>query len=201
MHADTGAETIPRVQSSSPHSGNQGKPYIPLFGPGIPEGHRSGFGWCWRLDKEPCLLPHVPRSRSSSTVQLHRPASRLTACQAATANFHNNAGKRLVKSPKVYIRDSSLVHALLGTKTSKDLLDPVARSSWEGCVIQNLLTVAPERTVGSFYRTVAVADIDPLLEIAEHVLWAIEVKRSFSGRLEKANTSLARILNQRGGSS
>lgn len=100
--------------------------------------------------------------------------------------FHRNDGKRLVKSPKVYVRDSGLVHALLGLKTYNDLAGhPVIGYSWEGFVIESLLAVAPERTVPSFYRTAAGAEIDLLLEIPGHGLWAIEVKRSLSGRPEK----------------
>jgi len=100
--------------------------------------------------------------------------------------FHNNAGKRLVKSPKVYVRDSGLVHALLGLRTFNDLAGhPVSGSSWEGFAIDNLLAAAPERTVASFYRTAAGAEIDLLLEIPGHGLWAIEIKRSLSGRPEK----------------
>jgi hypothetical protein len=92
----------------------------------------------------------------------------------------------LVKSPKVYIRDSGLVHALLGLRTFNDLAGhPVAGSSWEGFVIGNLLAAAPERTFASFYRTAAGAEIDLLLEIPGHGRWAIEVKRSLSGRPEK----------------
>lgn len=100
--------------------------------------------------------------------------------------FHRNDGKRLVKSPKVYVRDSGLVHALLGLKTYNDLAGhPVAGPSWEGCVIENLIAAAPERTVASFYRTAAGAEIDLLLEIPGQGLWAIEIKRSLSARPEK----------------
>lgn len=62
---------------------------------------------------------------------------------------------------------------------------PVSGSSWEGFVIENLLAAAPERTVATFYRTAAGAEIDLLLEIPGHGLWAIEVKRSLSGRPKK----------------
>jgi hypothetical protein len=100
--------------------------------------------------------------------------------------FHRNVGKRLVKSPKVYVRDSGLVHALLGIKTYNDLAGhPVAGASWEGFVLENLMQAAPERTVASFYRTAAGAEIDLLLEIPGHGLWAIEIKRSLAGRPEK----------------
>jgi predicted AAA+ superfamily ATPase len=102
------------------------------------------------------------------------------------APFHKNVGKRLVKSPKVYVRDSGLVHALLGIGNYNDLAGhPVSGTSWEGFVIENLLSAAPERTSASFYRTAAGAEIDLLLEIPGHGLWAIEIKRSLSGRPEK----------------
>ena len=100
--------------------------------------------------------------------------------------FHRNSGKRLVKSPKVYVRDSGRVHALLGLCTFNDVAGhPVSGASWEGMVIENLLAAAPERTTASFYRTAAGAEIDLLLEIPAHGLWAIEIKRSLSARPEK----------------
>jgi hypothetical protein len=100
--------------------------------------------------------------------------------------FHRNTGKRLVKSPKVYVRDSGLVHALLGIETYNGLAGhPVAGASWEGFAIENLIQAAPERAEASFYRTAAGAEIDLLLEIPGHGLWAIEVKRSLAGRPEK----------------
>jgi predicted AAA+ superfamily ATPase len=100
--------------------------------------------------------------------------------------YYRNVGKRLVKSPKIYIRDSGLVHALLGLETYNDLAGhPVSGTSWEGFVIENLLAAAPERTIPSFYRTIAGAEIDLLLEIPNQGLWAIEIKRSLSARPEK----------------
>jgi predicted AAA+ superfamily ATPase len=100
--------------------------------------------------------------------------------------FHHNAGKRIVKAPKVYIRDSGIVHALLGI-TDHNVLSghPVVGTSWEGFVIENLITAAPELTVASFYRTSAGAEIDLVLEIPGHGIWAIDVKRGLSARPEK----------------
>ncbi|HJP21029.1 MAG TPA: ATP-binding protein [Alphaproteobacteria bacterium] len=94
--------------------------------------------------------------------------------------FHANVKKRLVKSPKVYVRDSGLVHALLGIEDHNALAGhPVVGTSWEGFVIENLLAVAPPRTTASFYRTSAGAEIDLLLELpGNRGLWAIEIKRS-----------------------
>ena len=100
--------------------------------------------------------------------------------------FQTNAGKRLVKSPRVLVRDSGIVHALLAIRDSEALLGhPVVGASWEGFVIENLLAVAPERTQASFYRTAAGAEVDLVLEIPGHGLWAIEVKRGATSRPEK----------------
>ena len=93
--------------------------------------------------------------------------------------YHANVGKRLVKSPKVYIRDSGLLHALLNIAARDDLLGhPVVGASWEGFVIENLIDAAPTLTVPGFYRTSGGAEIDLLLELPGGERWAIEIKRS-----------------------
>lgn len=100
--------------------------------------------------------------------------------------FHANLGKRLVKSPKVYVRDSGLVHALLGIADHDALSGhPVVGASWEGFVIENLLAAAPDGTIASFYRTTVGAEIDLLLELPGGVRWAVEIKSGLSPRLEK----------------
>jgi predicted AAA+ superfamily ATPase len=100
--------------------------------------------------------------------------------------WSNNAGKRLVKAPKVYVRDSGLVHALLGIDTLENLLGhPVAGLSWEGLVIEALIAAAPRGTVACFYRTAAGAEIDLLLLLPGNRRWAIEIKRSLAPKLEK----------------
>jgi predicted AAA+ superfamily ATPase len=101
--------------------------------------------------------------------------------------FHVNSGKRLVKSPKVFVRDSGLVHALLGIEDGNALAGhPVVGTSWEGFVIENLLAVVPARTMASYYRTAAGAEIDLVLELpGGHGIWAIEIKRGSAARVEK----------------
>ena len=101
--------------------------------------------------------------------------------------FLANVKKRLVKSPKVYLRDSGILHALLGIRSMEDLLGhPIAGMSWEGYVIENLLAVMPERTLASFYRTSAGAEIDLVLELGgSHGIWAIEIKKSTAPKLER----------------
>ena len=89
------------------------------------------------------------------------------------------SSKRLVKTPKVYVRDSGLVHALLGLGTVADLLShPVVGGSWEGWIIENLIASAPLHTQASYYRTAVGAEADLLLELPGGALWAVEIKRS-----------------------
>jgi predicted AAA+ superfamily ATPase len=162
---------------------------VPLFGPRIPAGVLERL-WTMLAHSQGTLLN---ASRLAAALQVSAPTVQryidllcdLLLVRRLTP-FHQIAGKRLVRSPKTYIRDSGLVHALLGLSTFNDVAGhPVAGASWEGFVIENLLAVAPDRTVPMFYRTAAGAEIDLLLEIPGHGLWAIEVKRSLSGRPEK----------------
>ncbi len=100
--------------------------------------------------------------------------------------WHANLGKRLVRSPKVYIRDSGLVHALLQIPDKEVLLThPVVGQSWEGFVIENLLESARGGAEGYFYRSVGGAEIDLLLAWRNGSLWAIEIKRSLSPKVER----------------
>ena len=97
-----------------------------------------------------------------------------------------NVGKRLVKTPKVYIRDSGILHSLLGLGRLDDVLShPVVGASWEGFAIENLIAASPFGTDASFYRTRAGAEIDLLLNLPDRRLWAIEVKRSAAPRAGK----------------
>lgn len=100
--------------------------------------------------------------------------------------FHANVGKRLIKSPKVYIRDSGLVHALLRIPDRDTLLGhPVTGGSWEGFAIETLLAVAPAGTHAFYYRTSNGAEIDLVLELPGHGRWAIEIKRGLAAKPEK----------------
>jgi predicted AAA+ superfamily ATPase len=100
--------------------------------------------------------------------------------------WHRNAGKRLVRSPKVMVRDTGLVHALLGLSGKEQLLGhPVVGHSWESFVIEMLLDVAPAGTEASFYRTSAGAEIDLVVALPGGDLWAVEIKRSSAPTIEK----------------
>ncbi|NTV88733.1 MAG: ATP-binding protein, partial [Burkholderiaceae bacterium] len=100
--------------------------------------------------------------------------------------WHANIGKRLVKSPKVYVRDSGLAHALLAIPDKETLLaHPVVGQSWECFVIENLLVNAGDKAHGYFYRTSGGAEIDLLLAWPDGSLWAVEIKRSLSPKVER----------------
>ena len=100
--------------------------------------------------------------------------------------WHANVGKRLVKSPKVYVRDSGLAHALLAIPDKETLLaHPVVGQSWECFVIENLLVNAGNKAQGYFYRTSGGAEIDLLLTWPDGSLWAVEIKRSLSPKVER----------------
>jgi len=110
-----------------------------------------------------------------------------------------NAGKRLVRSPKVYIRDSGLVHALLGLPDKEAVLGhPIAGPSWEGMAIENLLAAAGHQAQGSFYRTSHGAEVDLVLHWPDGEEWAIEIKRSLSPAPERGfHSALADLEPQR----
>jgi len=100
--------------------------------------------------------------------------------------WHRNVGKRLVKSPKVYVRDSGIVHALLGIRDKETLLGhPVAGPSWESFVTETLIAAAPDGTEAHYYRTATGTEIDLLLTLPGGKLWAIEIKRSSAPSVER----------------
>lgn len=97
-----------------------------------------------------------------------------------------NQRKRLVRAPKVYVRDSGIAHALLGIGDLETLLGhPVSGPSWEGFVIENLIAAAPAGTRPGFYRTSGGAEVDLLLTTPPAHLWAIEIKRSLAPKPER----------------
>lgn len=99
--------------------------------------------------------------------------------------WHGNVGKRLVRAPKVYVRDSGLVHALLGLETLESVLShPVAGASWEGFVIEQLLAAAPQAEA-SFYRTSHGAEADLVLSWRHGETWVVEIKRSSAPTVSK----------------
>jgi predicted AAA+ superfamily ATPase len=100
--------------------------------------------------------------------------------------WSGNIGKRLVKAPKVYLRDSGILHGLLEIETLHDLLGhPVCGFSYEGHCLENLIQAATPRRLPYYYRTQAGAEIDLILEKGGQPDIAIEVKRSSAPSPEK----------------
>ena len=100
--------------------------------------------------------------------------------------WHRNTGKRLVKSPKIYVRDSGIAHALLGLGCKEDVLGhPAVGPTWEGFVIENIINTAPANASANFYRASGGAEIDLILTLPGRRPWAIEVKRSLQPKLSK----------------
>ena len=100
--------------------------------------------------------------------------------------FQAKVRKRLVRSPKVYVRDSGIVHTLLRLDDTDGVLGhPIAGASWEGFVIETLIRAAPDRTRSSFYRTATGVEIDLILELPGNRTWAIEIKRGLAPAVDK----------------
>ncbi len=99
--------------------------------------------------------------------------------------YHANLGKRLVKSPKVYVRDSGLLHHLLGIRGVNDLIGhPGSGSSWEGFVLEQIVAHQPPGAALSFYRTAAGAELDVVVEYGRERL-AFEIKFSSAPKVTK----------------
>lgn len=108
-----------------------------------------------------------------------------------------NVGKRLVKSPKVYLRDSGLLHALLGVVSVADLAGhPIAGASWEGFVVEQVAAALPPDAQLGFYRTAAGAELDLVIERSSHRV-AIEVKFSAAPKPAKGFWQALRDLQPR----
>jgi hypothetical protein len=100
--------------------------------------------------------------------------------------WHGNTKKRLVKTPKIYVRDSGILHALVGIKDYNDLSGhPLYGRSWEGFIIEQILQRMPYRTETTFYRSSAGAEIDLVLETSKNGTYAIEIKRTVAPKISK----------------
>ncbi len=100
--------------------------------------------------------------------------------------WHANVKKRLVKSPVHYVRDSGILHGLLGITSMEGLMGhPALGKSWEGWVIENIHSVLPSNVQSYFYRTATGAEIDLLLVFPNSEIWAIEIKSSLAPKVGK----------------
>ena len=162
---------------------------IPQFGPRIAASTLRRF-WTMLAHHQGGLLNVAQLARNmgvdAKTAQSYIDLLCALLLVRRLPSWHTNIGKRLVKAPKVYLRDSGLVHALLDIETKETLVGhPVVGASWEGFVIDNLLACAPGSVQGYFYRTSGGAEVDLLLVWPSGKLWAVEVKRSLSPKVER----------------
>lgn len=98
--------------------------------------------------------------------------------------WSGNVKKRLIKSPKIYIRDSGILHSFMNVYNFDTLLaHPSMGASWEGFVIENILTLLDNRWEYSYYRTATQIEIDLVLHIPNGEIWAIEIKRASAPKL------------------
>ena len=110
-------------------------------------------------------------------------------------SWRGNLGRRLVKAPKTYLRDSGICHALLGIGSLDALLGhPVAGGSWEGLVIENIVGRLPRHAAFGYYRTVGGAEIDLVIEFGGRETWAVEIKRSTAPRVSRGFHSACQDL-------
>jgi len=159
---------------------------VPQFGPRIPAETLRRF-WVMLAHTQGGLLNAAALARGlgvdNKTVTRYLDLMVDLLLVRRLTPWRRNVGKRLVKSPKVYVRDSGIVHALLGLGSKEDVIGhPVVGMSWEGFVTETLLSVAPSRTEASFYRASGGAEIDLILTLPGREPWAIEIKRSLDPR-------------------
>jgi predicted AAA+ superfamily ATPase len=171
---------------------------VPMFAPRIPAA-TIGRLWTMLANGQGSLLN---QARLASGLGVSAPAvgryiDLLIDLQLLRrlAPWSSNLGKRLVRSPKVYVRDSGVLHALLEIQTWNDLIGhPVVGASWEGFVFENLIAAAGERWTPYFFRTEDGAEIDLLLERAGRPSIAIEVKRGSAPDAGKGFRLAARVV-------
>ncbi|TJZ60113.1 ATP-binding protein [Sphingobacterium olei] len=154
---------------------------IPLMGPQIPATKLRRF---WTMlahyHGQQVILSELGRSLEVSHTTARNYLDTLTDFYMVRQiqPWSGNTKKRLVKSPKIYLRDSGLLHRLLNISEFDTLLgNPILGASWEGFVIENIILTIDDRWQFSYYRSSGQAEIDLVLETPLHEVWAIEVKR------------------------
>ena len=162
---------------------------VSLFNPHIPSTTLRRL-WTMLAHRQGCLLnaSELARSLDVSTQSVNRYIDLLSDMLLIRRliPYRKNIRKRLVKSPKVYIRDSGIVHTLLGVKTYRELIGhPIGGNSWEGHVLETLFSILPWHGSIFFYRTSAGAEIDVVIEFKNNALWAVEIKKSLSPKITK----------------
>jgi predicted AAA+ superfamily ATPase len=174
---------------------------VPMFAPRLPS---ETIGRLWTMLAHSQATP-LNQSRLAASLEVSTPAvSRYIDLLVdlllvrRLRPWSGNVGKRLVRSPKVYIRDSGLAHALLELETWEQILGhPVAGASWEGFVIENLISAAGDRRTPYYYRTEDGAEVDLLFERGGEVEMLVEIKRSTAPTLSRGFRLARQVLKPR----
>jgi len=162
---------------------------IPQLGPRIPAETLERF-WTMLAHNQGTVLnaAHLGRNLEVSGVTIGRYLDLMTDLLLVRRlkPWTFNIGKRLVRSPKIYVRDSGITHALLNIDTYNNLLGhPVVGGSWEGFIIENIMSVAPAGMQPFYYGTPGGAEIDLVLEFSGSEKWAVEIKRRSAPSITK----------------
>ena len=160
---------------------------IPLFGPQVPATRMKRF---WTMlahyHGQQANLSDIGKSLevSHTTIKTYLDTLQDFFMVRQLQPWSGNTKKRLVKTPKIYIRDSGLLHSLLSIQDFEHLLGhPILGASWEGFVVETILNTISSTWTPSYYRSSNQAEIDLILEKSNQEVWAIEVKRSIAPSL------------------
>lgn len=156
---------------------------IPLFGPQVPATRMKRF---WSMlahyHGQQAVLTEIAKSLevSHTTARTYLDILQDFFMVRQVQPWSGNTKKRLVKTPKVYIRDSGLLHSLLNISSYDQLMGhPAVGASWEGFVMENILNQLSPNWTASYYRSSNQAEIDLVLESGADI-WGVEIKKSIA---------------------
>lgn len=162
---------------------------IPLMGPQVPPTRLKRF---WTMlahyNRQQVVASELGKSLEVSHTTIKTYIDILTDFYMIRQiqPWSGNSKKRLVKSPKIYLRDSGILHNLLNISNFESLLGhPAIGASWDGFIIENIIMQLSPKWRYSYYRTSSQSEVDLVLESPNNKVWAIEIKRSLSPTLSK----------------
>ncbi len=157
---------------------------VPIFGPRVPSTSLERL-WTMLAHKQGSILNASDYARmmemSAQTINRYIDLLADLFLVRKLPSYTGNLGKRLVKSPKLYIRDSGLLHRLLNIASMDQLIsNPIVGLSWEGFAIENITSNLPWHAEIFFYRTTNGAEQDIVLKFNDGKVWTVEVKLSLN---------------------
>ncbi len=174
---------------------------VPMFAPRLPA---ETIGRLWTMLAH-CQATPLNQSKLAASLEVSAPAVTRyidllvdLLLVRRLRPWSGNVGKRLVRTPKVYIRDSGLTHTLLDLETLNDILGhPSAGASWESFAVDNLILAAGDRRTPYYYRTEDGAEVDLIFERGGNIEMAIEIKRSTAPTLSRGFSLATETLEPR----